>query len=108
MTPLPKAIDSCKMSSVPDVKSCTENIRLSKLLHLILCITNLKHFLLILVQTLSLGDVINLEQNFDLYRDQTNQLFWSEFVVRIQIVATKSIPAAQKCIKKFERDRIYN
>ena len=51
---------------------------------------------------------INLGLNFDLNRDRIsfNRLFGSKFVVRIQIVATKLIPAAQKKIEKFEIGRL--
>ena len=34
--------------------------------------------------------------------------FLSEFVVRIQIIPTKSIPATQKKIEKFEINRLYS
>ena len=52
---------------------------------------------------LSIGDLIDQEPNFNSYRDGIDfyQLFRYKWVLWIQIVLTKSIPAAQNESKKF-------
>ena len=56
---------------------------------------------------LSLGDVINLGLDFDLYRDRINfkQLFPSQFEAEFLLVTTKLIKSVTNIIEKFQFDQ---